>query len=397
MTEQKNEQHGAIVSVAALSVALLMYTTSMTTPALGEISKAFPEASPEKIKLLSSIPSLMMVVFSLVSGYVTRYISIKKVLYIAMALLFAGGIVPAFYGGINFILGTRFVFGVGYGLVFPLASAVVIDLFEGSRKNKLMGYRSAVGAAAGVVFQTMGGVLAMYHWRYAFLGFFLVIPIALLIHFKLPETAVKAAPGGIAGQPKEKKLTAWTYIYAVVCALMNLVQFTFMTNVAVVIQADGIGDAVMAANVLSTFTGAAFVTGLLYGHIARILKRMDIAFASACVGVSFVMLISAHTYVMFLAAACVFGVGFGTYNPSIAIRAAASATQRQYAPLAISLYVSGTGVGQFLSPYATKLARQVFQLTTPRADWIIAAVSILTGTVIAAVIILATKKQTAAA
>lgn len=53
------------------------------------------------------------------------------------------------------------------------------------------GFKSAVGAAAGMVFQMMGGMLAAYNWRFSFLGFLLVIPIALIIWFKLPDTGVK--------------------------------------------------------------------------------------------------------------------------------------------------------------------------------------------------------------
>ena len=45
MSEQiQPKKYGALIQVATLSVALLMYTTSMTTPALAEIAKAFPEA-----------------------------------------------------------------------------------------------------------------------------------------------------------------------------------------------------------------------------------------------------------------------------------------------------------------------------------------------------------------
>lgn len=94
MSEQ---QKNLFVQIAALSVALLLYTTSMTTPALAEIAKAFPDAAPETIKLLSTIPSLMMVFFSLIAGRLTQYMSIKKIILIATGLIFIGGIPSAFW------------------------------------------------------------------------------------------------------------------------------------------------------------------------------------------------------------------------------------------------------------------------------------------------------------
>ena len=187
MTEQTNKKYGVMVKAATLSVALLMYTTSMTTPALAEIAKAFPDASGETVKLIGSIPSLMLCIFSLVSGWLTRKVSIIKAVLIASGLIFAG-VLPAFFGDMNFILFTRVVFGAGYGLVFPLASAVVTDLFDGSEKDAMMGWKSAVGALAGVVFQSLGGILAAYSWRFSFLGFLLVIPIVILVLFVLPDT-----------------------------------------------------------------------------------------------------------------------------------------------------------------------------------------------------------------
>ena len=136
MSEQTKPKYGVMVQVTSLVVALLMYTTSMTTPALSAIAGAFPDASAETIKLISSIPSLMLCIFSLVSGWMTTKPSIMKCVLIASGLIFVG-ILPSFFGGIEFIIFTRVIFGAGYGLIFPLASAVVTDLFEGAKKDTM--------------------------------------------------------------------------------------------------------------------------------------------------------------------------------------------------------------------------------------------------------------------
>lgn len=383
---QKN--YGLGVQAAALSVALLMYTTSMTTPALAEIAKAFPTAAPETIKLLSTIPSLMMVIFALVAGKLTQIMSIKKVISISMVLIFVGGIPSAFIGDLNFMIVMRVIFGAGYGMVFPMASAVITDLFTGQQGNKLMGFKSAVGAAAGIVFQSLGGFLAAYNWRYSFFGFFLVIPIALLIWFKLPDTGVKKPEITSDGTAiKEKKLTKMTYILALVCALLNIVQFSFMTNVAMVMSADKLGDAAQASFVLSMFTAGSFVIGLLYGSVSKILKQYAASFGALCVGLAFVILIMANSYPVLLVGAVVFGIGFGTFNPAITMAVAGSPASPKYAALAISIYTCGTGIGQFLSPYILKFIRGIFGMTAPRADWQIAAVVLIIGSIISAIVI----------
>lgn len=381
MAEKTAKKYGAAVKAATLCVALLMYTTSMTTPALAEIAKAFPDASGETIKLISSIPSLMLCIFSLVSGWMTTKISIKKSILIASALIFVG-VLPAFFGGMKFIIATRVIFGAGYGLVFPLASAVVTDLFEGSTKDTMMGWKSAIGAAAGVVFQSLGGILTAYNWRYAFLGFLLVIPIVVMILFVLPDTGVNKKEKTTGGKTGGKKFTSTLVVCGAVGFLLNAVQFSYMQNMAIFISTDEIGSAMDAANVLSTFTAASFVAGLIYVGFAKIFKKFTPAVAILLVGCAFGIAMNAKTLPMLFASAVVFGFGFGFTNPSLTLKAAAGVTDRAFTPMAISIYVCCTGIGQFLSAYILKFLREATGMTAGRADWQIACVAIIVGAVI---------------
>lgn len=395
MDAKTNKNYGIGVQVAALSVALLMYTSSITSPALGEIAAAFPDASAETVKLLSTIPSLMMVFFSLIAGKLTQHISIKKIITLSMILIFIGGIPSAFVGDLNFMIAMRVVFGAGYGMVFPMASAVITDLFTGEQGNKLMGFKSAVGAAAGVIFQSIGGFLASYNWRWSFFAFFLVIPIAVLIWFKLPDTGVKRSEK-TEENTKEKKLTSMTYVLTLCCLLFNIFQFSFMTNIAIVMNQEGIGNSAQSSFILSLFSATSFVVGLVYGMISKRTRQYTTALAVILVGISFVIMIVVQSYALFLVASVIFGIGFGMFNPSITMAVARSAASPKYSALAISVYVCGTGIGQFISPYFLKLIRNLFDLTTSRADWQISAVSLIIGGIVGIVVIamLGKAKQT---
>lgn len=396
MSQQENQpRYSGLVQVATLSVALLMYTTSMTTPALAEIAKAFPDVSGETIKLIGSIPSLMLCIFSLVSGWLATKISIKKCILIASAFIFVG-ILPAFFGDMNFILFTRVVFGAGYGMIFPLASAVVTDLFVGEQRSKLMGWKSAVGAAAGVVFQLIGGILAVYSWRYVFFGFLVVIPIIILVYFALPETEVKkvgkSQNKSVSNGPK--KFTNTLYICALVGLLLNTVQFSFMQNMAMFVSADNIGSAQQAGNILSVFTASSFVAGLMYVYFARISKNYTPAIAILFIGCAFAVGLNANSLMGFYLSAIIFGIGFGFINPSLTLKAASGVTDKTYTPMAISIYACSTGIGQFLSAYVLLFIRNIFNMTSTRADWQISAITISLGAVIGIItIFMLNKKQ----
>lgn len=390
---QKKPEYGTVSQIAALSVALLLYTTSMTAPALGEIIKAFPTVAPETVKMITTIPSLCMVIFSFVSGQLTSRFTIKKVILVSSVFLFIGGILPTFLNNMSLILASRIIFGIGYGMVFPLASAVITDLFDGERKKKLMGFKSGIGAAAGIVFQMLGGVLAMYDWHYSFLGFLFVIPIFLLVLAKLPETAVaaKEAEGSVGGS---KKISRGTWVLTIVGFLVNMVQFSFMIDVAVVMQADKIGNSTQAGFVLTCFTIASFFVGMFYGKVAKVFSKYIMACSVLFVGLSFIILLAAPNYAIFIVASLVFGIGFGMFNPAFALAVAGSSPKPQYTALALSVYTSGVGIGQFISPYALKWMRTAFHMTAVRSDWMIAAVTLVAGSIIG-LIAAATKKANA--
>ena len=392
MSEQTKPKYGIMVQVTTLVVALLMYTTSMTTPALSAIQEAFPNAAAETVKLISSIPSLMLCVFSLVSGWMTTKLSIKKCIKFSSVLILVG-ILPAFFGGMEFIIFTRVVFGAGYGLIFPLASAVVTDLFEGAKKDAMMGWKSAIGALAGVVFQTLGGVLTSYSWRYSFLGFLLVIPILIMVVIFLPDTGVQSKKGGAKSSGKFTKGLAVCFV---VGFLLNVVQFSFMQDMSFVVTGEKLGGALDAANVLSTFTAFSFVAGLIYVLFAKVFKRFAPVIAILLVGAAFAIAVAAPSLPVLFAAAVVFGLGFGFTNPALTLKAASCVTEPSKTPMAISIYVCGTGVGQFLSAYILKFVTGALNLTGSRADWQVASVAISTGCVIGFIALIFVKPKKSA-
>lgn len=53
---------------------------------------------------------------------------------------------PVVLNGFAVLIASRVIFGVGHGLIFPLASAIINQLFTGKQRDRLMGIRAGVGA-----------------------------------------------------------------------------------------------------------------------------------------------------------------------------------------------------------------------------------------------------------
>ena len=393
---EENKNYNFLNIAAAISVSGLIYLGNFVSPVISLISAEFPEVSTSVIKMLTTIPSLMMVVMALVSGGLTSRYPIKKIVIVASLFSLVGGLMPVLIPGFTALLISRFIFGIGHGLIFPMASAIINQLFTGKQRDKIMGIRAGIGALIGSAYATVAGIMGAMGWRASLACTAVVIPLALFIAWKCPENELaKRAPAADAGAVKEQRLTTKTYIICGLLFIYNMLMVTFMTNLSLVVAKDGLGTTAQAGTISSTYTMAACVAGLIFGTVKGKVGRYISPLAFGLVGIGFVVLYFAPSITLFYVGAILYGIGFGFYNPALTMVAAQTAAQPKYAPIAISLYTSCVGLGQFLASIILPVVAGVFGLTGNRTDWAIAMVGCLIFAVGAALYIASSSKKKA--
>ncbi|MFH1339329.1 MAG: MFS transporter [Candidatus Omnitrophota bacterium] len=220
------------VKLSILSISLLTVMASAAiSPALAKISQAFPGADLTLIKLVLTLPSLLIIPFSLLSGWLASRMKKKHILLIGLFIYCLGGIGGGFARSIAELLIIRGIFGIGVGLIIPLSTSLIADFFEGERRTKMMGYSGAVSHIGGVIFLLISGWLACFSWRYAFGVYGLALATALMIIFWLPEPVYKRAPG-----LNKSKLPREVYVCALLGALMMVAFYAAPTNLAMFIE-----------------------------------------------------------------------------------------------------------------------------------------------------------------
>lgn len=377
------KKYGLIVKMAVLSIIIMEYTTSLVTPVLGEMAQAFASqgVSPELIKQIQSLPNLTMIIVALLVGQIERFLTKRQMLFIALGAMFIGGILPAFGGGIYFILACRALVGLGRGIVFPFAMSWIVELFEGKERDTLMGFRSTVGSIAGIIFMQVGAILAAGNWRGAFYGYLIMIPFIIFMLFKLPEPEKKAEPAPAVGT-KQSKLTTNTWVLILGNMLFMFCAYSFMTNVAIVITDMKLGTAQLSANVLSSFVITSAVTGLFFGMVIRpLFKKYTIAVGMAFVGASLTFLLTAQTVGHFFIGGILFGIGFSVYNTALFLDVPASA-HPSAAAMSMAMLMAFNGLGQFGSNIVLAFISNILGFTGAKAGWMIAGPAILIGTVV---------------
>ena len=217
---------------SVLSISLLTVMASAAiSPALAKIFQAFPGVDPTLIKLVLTLPSLLIIPFSLFCGWLVKRVQKKYILLAGLVIYFAAGVGGAFAHTITQLLIIRAIFGIGVGLIIPLSTSLIADFYEGVERTKTMGYSGSVSHLGGVVFLLVSGWLACISWRLAFAVYGLSLLIFLMILFWLPEPQVKR-PAGLV----KSKLPFGVYICALLGALMMIAFYAAPTNLAMFIE-----------------------------------------------------------------------------------------------------------------------------------------------------------------
>ncbi|MFH1227057.1 MAG: MFS transporter, partial [Planctomycetota bacterium] len=223
-----------LVKISILSISLLTVMASAAiSPALAKIRQAFPGTDITLIKLVLTLPSLLIIPFSLLAGWLASRMKKKTILLIGLVIYFLGGVGGGLAKSITQLLIIRGIFGIGVGLIIPLSISLIADFYEKQERAKMMGLSGSVSHFGGVVFLLLSGWLACMNWRYAFGVYGLSALIMFTVFFWLPEP--QATQQKTAGNAAVK-LPWQIYWCAAIGALMMVAFYAAPTNLAMFIE-----------------------------------------------------------------------------------------------------------------------------------------------------------------
>lgn len=103
--------------------------------ALTTISSNFPDTPYWVITLINNVPNLCAVFCTLLAGVlVNRVIPLKSMMMFGIAFHCIGGVLPVFLGNsIYLVLLSRFVFGIGYGVMQGICVSMTFKLITNEK------------------------------------------------------------------------------------------------------------------------------------------------------------------------------------------------------------------------------------------------------------------------
>jgi len=369
---------GITLIIAILLIAFLDASNGATTPALASIGKAFPTVDNNTLILISTLPQLLIVPFSIISGKLAgNKVKYRTLALIGILTISVAGVIPYFLDNFYAILAARVFIGVGIGISAPLANTYILNLFEGKKMQNLMGLSRVSSSAGAMTFQMIGGILCAVSWKNTFLVYLIGIIGLVFLFFKLPEPPkVKKQDAELEiGKIKEKGggINATALIWILLYAFMTFFTYPFYLNMSSLVANGNLGTAATSGFILTTSSFAGMLGSLLFGTVFRFLKRKIIPIGFVFCTITYAIMIFCNSAVAFTIASFCTGFGFGLIVPAINMYAglAVSPSSRAFA---MSLMFALPNLAMFFTSYFFSFIKTAFGITYDRYIFVIGIV-----------------------
>lgn len=339
-----------LLKLSILSISMItVMAGAAVSPALGNISNAFPDADTNLIKMILTIPALFIIVFSLLSGKLTSLFTKKQILITGILIYIIGGIGPVLVNTLNQLIIFRAILGIGCGLIMPISQSLISDFFTDDERTMMTGYSSAASNLMGIISSIVVGGLSSIGWKYGFYIYLIALIVLILNIIVLPK------------QQNQKKhnvknnINKKVYFLAVGMCLITIAFYAVPTNIALFMKSEHIGESSSAGLAIALFTLGGFIAGISLSKITKTFKTFTIPLGIGIMCAGYVLLFYAQNLYILLASVTLVGFAFGIIYPLIFLNTT-SISDKASNSIAISIVSSSMFLGQFLSPIVLKYA-----------------------------------------
>ncbi len=181
------------IEISLLLVATMGVMSGITIVAsLPLMSRTFADIPNIEFlsKMMLTIPSIIIALFAPIAGVLVDRYGRLKPLYIGMILFVLGGSSGFYLDNFYLILAGRALLGISVAFLMTSSTALIGDYFDEDERHKFMSKQGMSVAIGGIIFITMGGLLAGWHWSYPFAIYTIPLLFIPLMYSSLYEPKV---------------------------------------------------------------------------------------------------------------------------------------------------------------------------------------------------------------
>lgn len=326
---------------------------SLISPALPEVRRGLDLTEAEASLILSafSLPGILM---GPVIGMAADRWGRKAVLVPCLLLYGVAGASVALAPGFEGVIALRVLQGSGAAGLITLAITLIGDLFEGSRRNSVMGFNAAMLAVGTALYPVLGGSLSLVDWRAPFVVYLVGVAVGLfaLRVLEEPDTGGGHARLGpyLRGAFQAVPLRRAALLYGTALGIFVVLYGAILTTLPFLLDGE-LGLSAFQIGALVSVSSVA--SGLAASQAGRLARRFPNERIVACgvlsLGVGVLGISVAGTPLLFVAAIVPFGAGMGTAMPALDA-AISQLAPGEYRAGATSVRTSMIRIGQTIGP-----------------------------------------------
>ncbi|MFB6110318.1 MAG: MFS transporter [Halodesulfurarchaeum sp.] len=349
----RTPEHAVWILVA--SSTLTVMAGAVLGPVVNQIQAALG-VSQSLAGLIITTHGLFIVVMSPIAGVLIDRFGPRRPLIFGLGLYGITGGAGLVIETVPLLLLSRAGLGIAVAFVYTSVTVLIYNLYEGERKNRVMGFRGSANSMGAAIWPLLGGLLGTLSWHGPFGIYLLALPLGALAVVLVPEPAtkrlersggVRATVRSLVGIIRDTPLLIPVYgLYF----LTNVLLYSIVVYYPGLLATIGLTSSISISLYLSAMGVSGGVSAFFYDRIKRRFTHQQlavVAFALWSVGFGLATVVSSSLTAA--APVMLFGLGQGLVFPTVLLwieELVPPDRQGQF-----SSYVAMLGyLGQFLSP-----------------------------------------------
>lgn len=348
----KKEQ---VLKYSLLSASLLVGSAPAINANIPAMASAFDTIPLAMIEMLTTVPSLFLMISVLISSFIAKKIGYKQTASLGLLIVAVSGILPVFVSNFYLILISRAMLGFGIGLFNSLTVALVNSFYQGKDRAKMYGLQSAFEGAGGIFITFIAGQLLKIGWQAPFLAYAIAIPVCIVFIKFIPKVAtandISVDKNVIVEENGFKKDNIMLISFIALLFVAASLYMTMGIKVSTLITTAGYGNASDASLVIILLSLGAITAGTLFSKIIKIFKQLTPIIGLLILALAMFLIGISNSMIITFAGGFLTGFGFKIFMPYLIDRI--NNSQIKNTPLATSFLLVGFNLGAFISPYSS--------------------------------------------
>ena len=325
------------------------------SPIMGDLQKIFPGTSQLETQFLTLGPNIAAIPFVFIGGWIGTKFNNMKLLNWTCLLYGIGGALFFIAPNMITLILLSFLIGIAAGIVSPLSTAFIADLFGGEKRTQQYGYTSAVLNGVLMISVIATGYLAKIWWRLPFIIYLLpLVPLFFAAKFKKyikePQD-IRKSDASKVGVPKVH------YKFSQQVNMPMLIRYCiYYFVITLVIAAISLyipfryTDSSTAGDLTSILFLGIMASGFTLNWCLRLLKNKVAIVVMACIALGFVLMVVSDAAVVVAIGILISAYFYGIAQPYYYDRLSVAST-RVALTLTLAWFASMDSIGNVVAPF----------------------------------------------